>query len=60
MPVHCISSEKRRQTGQIFKKINAEDDGLTIPQRFNLEIVPLLLVDIMGPEPIPSLMIEIN
>ena len=42
-----------------MKKINAEETNLTTSERFDLVISPELVVEIMGPEPIPSLIIEI-
>ena len=59
MPVHNISTNNRRQLGQTFKKMNADDD-LSTSERFDLHISNQTVKDIMGPTPIPSLMIEID
>jgi hypothetical protein len=60
MPVHTISTYKRKQLGQPFTKINADDHDLSIGDRSNLFITSITTSEIMGPAPIPSLMIEID
>jgi hypothetical protein len=39
----------------VFKKMNAEEDGLTVNQRLDLIISDNTVEKIMGPEPVPSL-----
>jgi hypothetical protein len=39
----------------IFKKMNAEEEGLSINQRLNLQLSDKTVEKIMGPEPVPSL-----
>ena len=40
--------------------MNADDDDLSNQERFDLHISDQTVKDIMGPTPIPSLMIEID
>ena len=60
MPVHNTSTEQRQLRGQPFNKMNADDHDLTISDRESLFITHQTTAEIMGPTPIPSLMIEID
>jgi hypothetical protein len=44
----------------IFKKMNAEEEGLSTNQRMNLILADRTVEKIMGPEPVPSLDIQMD
>jgi hypothetical protein len=44
----------------IFKKMNAEEEALSINQRLNLVMSDRTVEKIMGPEPVPSLDIQMD
>lgn len=44
----------------LFKKMNAEQEGLSINQRLDLTIADRTVEKMMGPEPVPSLDIEMD
>ena len=43
-----------------FKKMNAEEEGLSINQRLDLTFAERTVEKMMGPEPVPSLDIEMD
>ena len=44
----------------MFKKMNAEEEGISVNQRLDLTIAERTVEKIMGPEPVPSLDIEMD
>jgi len=44
----------------IFKKMNAEEENLTVNQRISLVVGDKTVEKIMGPEPVPSLDIQMD
>jgi len=44
----------------VFKKMNAEEEGLSVNQRLDLIISDKTVEKMMGPEPIPSLDIQMD
>lgn len=59
MPVR-VPNEQQRRAHPIFKKMNAEEEGLSVNQRLDLTIAERTVEKIMGPEPVPSLDIEMD
>jgi hypothetical protein len=59
MPVQGLNNQQRR-VNPIFKKMNAEEDGLSVNQRLDLISADRTVEKMMGPEPIPSLDIEVE
>ena len=45
---------------QVFKKMNAEEENLSLNQSIDLIISDSTVVKMMGPEPIPSLDIQMD
>ena len=45
---------------QVWKKMNAEEEGLSVNQRLDLIVSDKTVDKMMGPEPIPSLDIEMS
>ena len=60
MPVQNVNMNQRRQQAQILKKMNAEEEGLSVNERLDLVIQDGTVNRMMGPEPIPSLGIEMS
>lgn len=54
MPVQTLNAQQRR-LAPLFKKMNAEEDGLNVNQRMDLIVADRTVEKMMGPEPIPSL-----
>ena len=54
-----MNSQQRRMN-PVFKKMNAEEDGLSVNQRLDLVITDKTVDKMMGPEPIPSLDIQMD
>ena len=44
----------------VFKKMNAEEDSLSVNQRLELVSAQKTVEKLMGPEPIPSLDIQLD
>ena len=44
----------------VFHKMNAEEDELTVNQRLDLFISDKTVEKVMGPEPVPSLDIQMD
>ena len=59
MPVQVMNQAQRR-VHPVFKKMNAEEEGLSVNQRLDLQIAERTVERMMGPEPIPSLDIEMD
>ncbi len=59
MPV-TILSDAQKKLKPIFKKMNQEADELDIDQRQYLMITDKAVDEIMGPDPVPSLDIEMD
>ena len=59
MPVQQMNQQQRR-AHPVFKKMNAEEEGLSVNQRLDLQIAERTVERMMGPEPIPSLDIEMD
>jgi len=54
MPVAQLNQQQRRMH-QVWKKMNAEEEGLSVNQRLDLIVSDKTVDKMMGPEPIPSL-----
>ena len=59
MPVQQLNNQQRRMN-PVFKKMNCEEDGLSINQRLDLISADKTVEKFMGPEPVPSLDIEME
>jgi hypothetical protein len=59
MPVPELNPQQKRMH-PIFKKMNAEEEALSINQRLNLVMSDRTVEKIMGPEPVPSLDIQMD
>ena len=59
MPVQQMNAQQRRMH-PVFKKMNAEEENLTVNQRLDLTIASKTVQKMMGPEPIPSLDIQMD
>ena len=59
MPVQQLNQQQRRMH-QVWKKMNAEEEGLSVNQRLDLIVSDKTVDKMMGPEPIPSLDIEMS
>ena len=59
MPVQQLNNQQRR-LNPVFKKMNCEEDGLSINQRLDLVSADRTVEKFMGPEPVPSLDIEMD
>lgn len=57
MPVQGLNNQQRR-VNPVFKKMNAEEDGLSVNQRLDLILADRTVEKLMGPEPVPNLDIE--
>ena len=57
MPVQGLNNQQRR-VNPVFKKMNAEEDGLSVNQRLDLILADRTVEKLMGHEPVPSLDIE--
>jgi len=51
---------QQRRMHPVFKKMNAEEENLTVNQRLDLTIASKTVQKMMGPEPIPSLDIQMD
>jgi len=51
---------QQRRLAPLFKKMNAEEDGLSVNQRMDLIVADRTVEKMMGPEPIPSLDIQMD
>ncbi len=52
-------TQQRKQT-QILKKMNAEEEDLTVNERLDLVVQDNTVNKLMGPEPIPALDIAMD
>ena len=52
-------TQQRKQT-QILKKMNAEEEDLTVNERLDLVVQDSTVNKLMGPEPIPALDIAMD
>ena len=59
MPVQQLNQQQRRMH-QVWKKMNAEEEGLNVNERLDLIISDKTVDKMMGPEPIPSLDIQMD
>ena len=59
MPVVQMNQQQRRYQ-PILKKMNAEEENLTVNARMDLIISDKTVEKLMGPEPIPTLDIEMD
>jgi hypothetical protein len=59
MPVQSLNQQQRK-LNPIFKKMNAEEEELSINQRLDLQISDKTVEKVMGPEPVPSLDIQFD
>ena len=59
MPVQQLNQQQRRMH-QVWKKMNAEEEGLSVNERLDLIISDKTVDKMMGPEPIPSLDIQMD
>ena len=59
MPVQQMNAQQRKMQ-PLFKKMNAEEESLTINQRLDLETTHRGVQRMMGPEPVPSLDIQMD
>jgi len=59
MPVTQMNMQQRRMQ-PILKKMNAEEENLSVNSRLDLIISDKSVEKMMGPEPIPSLDIEMD
>ena len=59
MPVQLMNQQQRR-AHPLFKKMNAEEEGLSVNQRLDLQLAERTVEKLMGPEPVPSLDIEMD
>ena len=59
MPVQQMNAQQRKMQ-PLFKKMNAEEESLTINQRLDLETTHRSVQRMMGPEPVPSLDIQMD
>ena len=59
MPVQTINAQQRKMQ-PLFRKKNAEEESLTMNQRLDLESTHRSVQRMMGPEPVPSLDIEMD
>ena len=59
MPVQTLNAQQRK-LAPLFKKMNAEEDGLSVNQRMDLIVADRTVEKMMGPEPIPSLDIQMD
>ena len=59
MPVVQMNQQQRKYQ-PILKKMNAEEENLTVNARMDLIISDKTVERLMGPEPIPSLDIEMD
>ena len=59
MPVPQLTAQQKRMY-PILKKMNAEEEGLSMNQRMGLIMADRTVEKIMGPEPVPSLDIEMD
>ena len=59
MPVVQINQQQRKYQ-PLLKKMNAEEENLTVNARMDLIISDKTVERLMGPEPIPSLDIEMD
>jgi hypothetical protein len=59
MPVTQMNMQQRRMQ-PILKKMNAEEDNLSVNARLDLIISDKAVEKMMGPEPIPTLDIEMD
>jgi len=46
-------NQQQRKMHPLFKKMNAEEENLTINQRLDLELAHATTQKLMGPEPVP-------
>ena len=53
-------SNQQRRVNLVFKKMNCEEDGLSINQRVDLISADKTVEKFMGPEPVPTLDIEMD
>ena len=53
-------NQQQRRMHQVWKKMNAEEEGLSVNQRLDLIVSDKTVDKMMGPEPIPSLDIEMS
>lgn len=53
-------NNNQRRAQPLFKKMNAEEEGLTDEQRIDLVISDKTCDKLLGPEPIPSLDIDMD
>ena len=54
MPVKLMNPQQKR-VHPVFKKMNAEEEGISDNQRLELVSCQKTVEKLMGPEPIPSL-----
>ena len=59
MPVYQMNQQQRRMQ-PILKKMNADEENLTTNARFDLIASDKTVERLMGPEPIPSLDIQMD
>ena len=59
MPVVQMNQQQRKYQ-PLLKKMNAEEENLTVNARMDLIISDKTVERLMGPEPIPSLDIEMD
>ena len=59
MPVTQMNMQQRRMQ-PILKKMNAEEENLSVNARLDLVIADKTVEKMMGPEPIPSLDIQMD
>lgn len=59
MPVQQMNQHQRK-AHRVFRKMNAEEEGLSVNQRLDLTIAERTVEKMMGPEPVPSLDIEMD
>jgi hypothetical protein len=53
-------NQQQRRMNPVFKKMNAEEEELSVNQRLDLFISDKSAQKVMGPEPVPSLDIEFD
>jgi hypothetical protein len=53
-------NQYQRKHAPVLKKMNAEEEDLSLNQRLDLIVADKTVEKVMGPEPVPSLDIEMD